>query len=47
MHKPGNDRPIASYGETLGKALEFYTKKFGAADMGKRLIVVGDRRREP
>jgi len=37
--KPGNDQAIASYGETLGKALDFYTKKFGNPDMGKRLIV--------
>lgn len=38
--KPGNDANIAAYGETLGKALEFYTKRFGAPASGKRLIVV-------
>jgi aminopeptidase N len=37
--KPGSDAAVAVYGETLGKALEFYTKKFGEPDMGKRLIV--------
>ncbi|MDQ3220193.1 MAG: tetratricopeptide repeat protein [Acidobacteriota bacterium] len=37
--RPGNDANIADYGETLGKALEFYTKKYGPAEMGKRLIV--------
>ncbi|CAN5586881.1 hypothetical protein BH18ACI3_BH18ACI3_03050 [soil metagenome] len=37
--RPGNDANIANYGETLGKALEFYTKKYGPAEMGKRLIV--------
>ena len=37
--RPGYDKQIASYGETLGKALEFYTQKYGAADFGKRLIV--------
>ena len=37
--RPGNDAAVAAYGETLGNALEFYTKKYGAADMGKRLIV--------
>lgn len=37
--RPGGEALIASYGETLGKALEFYTKKFGQPDMGKRLIV--------
>lgn len=38
--KIGNDKLVANYGETLGRALEFYTKKFGALDGGKRLIVV-------
>jgi hypothetical protein len=33
------DAQVAAYGATLGKALEFYTKKFGTPDMGKRLIV--------
>ncbi len=37
--RPGNDNLIADYGETLGRALEYYTKKFGAPEMGKRLIV--------
>lgn len=37
--RPGGETLIASYGETLGKALEFYTKKYGAPEMGKRLIV--------
>ena len=38
--KAGNDRLVAEYGETLGRALEFYTQKYGAPDGGKRLIVV-------
>ncbi|CAN5393863.1 hypothetical protein BH10ACI2_BH10ACI2_10750 [soil metagenome] len=38
--KPGSDNVIASYGETIGKALEYYTKRFGAADNGKKLTVV-------
>lgn len=38
--KPGSDQLVAGYGETLGRALEFYTKKFGDPAMGKRLIVV-------
>lgn len=37
--KPGNDALIIEYGETLGRALDFYTKKYGSADFGKRLIV--------
>lgn len=38
--KPGNDARIAQYGETLGKALDFYTKKFGPPASGKKLTVV-------
>lgn len=38
--KPGGDQQVIGYGETLGKALEFYTKKFGEPAMGKKLIVV-------
>ncbi len=38
--KPGSDTLIASYGETLGKALDYYTKRYGPADNGKKLIVV-------
>ena len=34
-----NDALIASYGETLGKAFDNYTKRFGAPEAGKRLII--------
>lgn len=37
--RPGNDNLVASYGETLGKALGYYNQKFGAPEMGKKLIV--------
>jgi tetratricopeptide (TPR) repeat protein len=37
--RPGFDNLVQDYGETLGKALEFYTKKFGNAEFGKKLIV--------
>ena len=37
--RPGADNLIAEYGETLGKALQYYTSKFGPPEMGKRLIV--------
>src|SRR5687768_5724232 len=40
LTKPGSDQLVIGYGETLGKALEFYTKKYGEPAMGKRLIVV-------
>lgn len=38
--KPGSDALIASYGETLGKALDYYTKRFGQASYGRHLNVV-------
>src|SRR5436190_13253901 len=38
--KPGNYERFAAYGETLGKALDYYTKRFGPSDSGKRLAVV-------
>jgi tetratricopeptide (TPR) repeat protein len=37
--KPGSDAVISSYGQTLGKALDYYTKRFGPAAYGKKLIV--------
>ena len=37
--RTGEDARIAAYGETLGRALEFYTKKFGVPDSGKRIVV--------
>jgi aminopeptidase N len=37
--KLGSENRIESYGETIGKALEFYTKKYGQPDFGNRLVV--------
>jgi aminopeptidase N len=37
--KPGTDQLVANYGETLGRALDFYTKRYGEPDSGKRLII--------
>ncbi len=37
--RPGSDALVPEYGETIGKALGFYTQKFGLPDMGKKLIV--------
>lgn len=37
--RTGNDELVQDYGQTLGKALEYYTKQYGASDMGTRLIV--------
>lgn len=38
--RPGFDASIQPFGETLGRALEYYTKFFGPAAMGKTLNVV-------
>lgn len=38
--RPGNDANVATYAETLGKSMDFYTKRFGPPASGKRLIVV-------
>lgn len=37
--KPGNDERIGAYGETLGKALANYTRRFGQPASGKRLVI--------
>ncbi len=37
--KPGTEDQTARYGETLGKALVDYTKRFGPADYGKKMLV--------
>jgi len=37
--KAANDGLVAQYGGILGQALEFYTKKYGAPNGGKKLIV--------
>ncbi len=37
--KAANEQLVAQYGEILGRALEFYTKKYGAPNGGKKLIV--------
>ncbi|MEO6590015.1 MAG: M1 family aminopeptidase, partial [Pyrinomonadaceae bacterium] len=38
--KTPEDQLVAAYGETIGKALQFYTKQYGAPEMGKKLSVV-------
>ncbi len=37
--RPGSENLVASYGEALGKALGYYTKRFGSPDMGNKLVV--------
>lgn len=38
--RPGFDANVQSFGETIGRALEFYAKSFGSPSMGKTLNVV-------
>ncbi len=38
--KPGSDALITSYGETLAKALDYYTQRFGPSASGKKLAVI-------
>lgn len=38
--KVPEDQLVAAYGETIGKALQFYTQKYGEPAMGKRLMIV-------
>lgn len=38
--KTPEDQLVAAYGETIGKALQFYTKQYGAPEMGKKLSVI-------
>lgn len=37
--KIGTEQLVSVYGETLGRALEHYTKQYGEPDTGKRLII--------
>ncbi|CAN5635866.1 hypothetical protein BH24ACI3_BH24ACI3_15360 [soil metagenome] len=37
--RPGNSESVEPFGETLGEALAFYTKRFGEPAMGKRFVV--------
>ena len=37
--RAGNDAQVTTYGETLGRALEFYTRQYGSPDSGKRLVI--------
>lgn len=37
--KPGSENRITNYGESMGRALEFYTNEYGAPAFGTRLII--------
>jgi len=38
--RTADDATVAEYGEILGKALDYYSKKYGTPDAGKKLIIV-------
>jgi len=38
--KPGTDQVIANYAETLGKALQYYTGRWGVPAAGKKLSII-------
>jgi tetratricopeptide (TPR) repeat protein len=37
--KAANEQLVSQYGETLGRAFDFYTKKYGLPDSGRKFIV--------
>ena len=37
--KPGSENRISNYGESMGRALEFYTNQYGAPTFGSRFVV--------
>jgi aminopeptidase N len=37
--KPGSENRVSSYGELMGRALEFYTNQYGAPSFGTRMII--------
>lgn len=37
--QPGNENRVKEYGETIGKAIEFYGKRFGAADNNGKYVI--------
>ncbi|MBK9163341.1 MAG: tetratricopeptide repeat protein [Acidobacteria bacterium] len=38
--RPGSTENVEAYAETIGKALEYYTKQFGEPEMGRDLAIV-------
>lgn len=38
--RPGSTENVEAYAETIGKALEYYTKQFGEPEMGRDLTIV-------
>ncbi len=40
LTRPGSDAMVNSFGETIGKALEYYTRQFGKPEAGNKLNIV-------
>lgn len=40
LTRPGSDGVVNGFGETIGKALDFYTKQYGRSDSGNKLSIV-------
>jgi aminopeptidase N len=37
--KPGSENRVSTYGELMGKALEFYTNQYGSPGFGSRMVI--------
>jgi tetratricopeptide (TPR) repeat protein len=40
LTRPGSDAVVPNFGETIGKALEYYTRQFGKPEAGNKLNIV-------
>jgi tetratricopeptide (TPR) repeat protein len=40
LYRPGSDAVVEGFGETIGKALEYYTRQFGKPEGGNKLNIV-------
>lgn len=40
LYRPGSEAIVPAFGETIGRALEYYTKKYGRPDGGTKLTIV-------
>ena len=40
LTRPGSDAVVPSFGETIGRALEYYTRQFGKPEAGNKLNIV-------
>jgi tetratricopeptide (TPR) repeat protein len=40
LYRPGSDAMVQNFGETIGKAMEYYTKQYGKPDAGNKMNIV-------